>query len=1174
MALRLDINGTERWQTMPLDELKGRLKQQCRDIALRLLGKPSSKSRIEWRWGKRGSLSLAVSGRKQGLWTDHETGDGGSLIDLVMRREGKTFPEAVRWLEGCLNLSHVPPPVAPPVALELPDEDDQRLIEAKALWQAGVNIAETSAETYLRNRSIHAETWPSSLRWHAGKRLLLAAFTAPDGTPAGGIQRIFLMPDGSPVLRNDGSKLKVALGPELHGAVRFPGPADGPLMLCEGVETAASVWVSTGFETWAACGNATKPSLAHVPVSRLVVLCPDDDARNAQSLVHTKKAQERWRGEGRNVVIATPWLEHRYDKSDFNDALRELGPDHVRERILSAMYPDGPPPPEALDIEAARHELARITREAFDHLAGHPEAQLGARVDVGTGKTRAYIEEAVRWHREGRAIIDGKPAPVVIAVPTHKLGGELRDRVVIEAHRQGLPNIRIETWRGREAEDPDVPGAKMCRHLEAVHAAIKALADPQETVCKRGKVECPHYAACAYQEQREKRADIWIVPHALAFQQMPAAIGQPSLVIIDETIWQEAVEGKITSIGMADLEQTPRVYRFNRIGDCIEDNAATADLVAELEPTRKKLLGALNEHPEGYLTRAALQAVGLTAENCRAAVKAEWRRKVDAKDLTPGMPLAAFKERAAKLASRNANIARTARLWSELAVFLDGEGEACGRVSLETREDVSGAQHRVIALRWKEDIHATWSAPVWHVDATMRPDLVRHVLPRFELRGDIAVKAPHQRIIAVVGKSRSHRSFEKPGAAVKLRRELLHAAALEPGETVAILPKAIRAEIEGLGVLPAHLVLEHHGNIAGIDRHRDVGKNIVVGRLLPSPHAVELMAAALSGEAVPPMSRWYAERSVVISDRYGRKASFKQPIHDHPLAEQIRAAICEDGLNQAIGRARGVNRTANTPVVVELWGSDVPPPLPVDEIRQHRDLTVDEEMTALGCWLESAGDAARFWPELGSEHAIKLRRARTVSNSYTKPNTKTIPSSANNSAEEGRLPSHMVRLLYQRQAAGAKRKLAFVDTRIFPEPVGALRERLGPLAIVGTDPPDDDPVRAAVPEEAVEAPLMSDVSFGPPDGPEAILARPQPFPPLVDAYSGGILPPNIRAQAHDMMRRTCLTQDDLARRIGISRPQLTNSLRGRFGLGADAATRLLELLQSPPPTRQLQLMLS
>ena len=58
------------------------------------------------------------------------------------------------------------------------------------------------------------------------------------------------------------------------------------------------------------------------------------------------------------------------------------------------------------------------------------------------------------------------------------------------------------------------------------------------------------------------------------------------------------------------------------------------------------------------------------------------------------------------------------------------------------------------------------------------------------------------------------------------------------------------------------------------------------------------------------------------------------------------------------------------------------------------------------------------------------------------------------------------------------------------------------------------------------------------------------------AWTQGRVPLSVcRAVRHEL-RRQEIRQDDLARRIGISRSQLTNALNGRFGLGPAAAGRL------------------
>ena len=64
----------------------------------------------------------------------------------------------------------------------------------------------------------------------------------------------------------------------------------------------------------------------------------------------------------------------------------------------------------------------------------------------------------------------------------------------------------------------------------------------------------------------------------------------------------------------------------------------------------------------------------------------------------------------------------------------------------------------------------------------------------------------------------------------------------------------------------------------------------------------------------------------------------------------------------------------------------------------------------------------------------------------------------------------------------------------------------------------------------------------------------------------GVAGADIR-QAIELKRTACgLTQDDLAYRVGISRPQLTNGLHGRFGFGRAATAKLKEFIASSDVT--------
>jgi putative DNA primase/helicase len=82
-------------------EVRGRI----RELAMELLGKPGVRTADEWRWGRKGSLSLVMSGERAGLWFDHELGQGGGFADLVAHHLRMGRREALEWIAGRVGVT-------------------------------------------------------------------------------------------------------------------------------------------------------------------------------------------------------------------------------------------------------------------------------------------------------------------------------------------------------------------------------------------------------------------------------------------------------------------------------------------------------------------------------------------------------------------------------------------------------------------------------------------------------------------------------------------------------------------------------------------------------------------------------------------------------------------------------------------------------------------------------------------------------------------------------------------------------------------------------------------------------------------------------------------------------------------------------------------------------------
>lgn len=120
-----------------------------------------------------------------------------------------------------------------------------------------------------------------------------------------------------------------------------------------------------------------------------------------------------------------------------------------------------------------------------------------------------------------------------------------------------------------------------------------------------------------------------------------------------------------------------------------------------------------------------------------------------------------------------------------------------------------------------------------------------------------------------------------------------------------------------------HLVWGHYGAIRGLDLWSHVPYLMVLGRPLPPPDELETMASVIHGRRVAtlPPGEWYPSilAGLRMRDRSLREVpTVAMPVHPDPLVEDLRRAVCDDEVLQAIGRARGIRRTAADPVLIEV----------------------------------------------------------------------------------------------------------------------------------------------------------------------------------------------------------------------------------------------------------------
>jgi putative DNA primase/helicase len=251
--------------------------------------------------------------------------------------------------------------------------------------------------------------------------------------------------------------------------------------------------------------------------------------------------------------------------------------------------------------------------------------------------------------------------------------------------------------------------------------------------------------------------------------------------------------------------------------------------------------------------------------------------------------------------------------------------------------------------------------------------------------------------------------------------------------------------------LPDTIAVEHFNAIAGLDHHKDVRLLITVGRTQPEPAAHEADAGALSGlEPVKAAIRdngapWFDKVARGIRMRDGTGRAVECDKHPDPLTEACRSQVCEAELVQAIGRGRGVNRTAADPLDVHIL-ADVCLPITVDEVAEWsaEGVNAADEMAAEGVILKSPADMARAFPALWKNP----KAARDWLDKRPERFLSTYPYEKLSNKEKATqiCPApRWLEIAYRPPGRGQQTRRAAFDPAAVPDPRRWLEERLGPL---------------------------------------------------------------------------------------------------------------------------------
>ncbi len=291
------------------------------------------------------SLYVHLTGPRKGRWTDAATAQYGDLLDLV--RETCGLVDFRDVADEVRRFLYEPNPASPEKDDTLTDQpiDRPAAERARRLFRMTLPLPGTLADSYLRQRGILRASLHSALRFHpscyyrdpvSGRTesypALIAAVTDNAGTVAG-VHRTWLDPDG------DG-KAKIgdprrALGGLLGNAVRFGFPACGPVPVMvagEGLESILSLsHVVSGMPMVSAL-TANHLAAFRPPNGCLrLYVAADADAAGRHGI---EGLSRRAHMLGILPLVLTPEL------GDFNEDLRQLGPDRLLANLRAQLAPE------------------------------------------------------------------------------------------------------------------------------------------------------------------------------------------------------------------------------------------------------------------------------------------------------------------------------------------------------------------------------------------------------------------------------------------------------------------------------------------------------------------------------------------------------------------------------------------------------------------------------------------------------------------------------------------------------------------------------------------------------------------------------------------------------------------------------------------------------------------
>ena len=379
------------YESFDAKDIEIRLANQVETIAEHLLGQRNQKasSGHEWRYGKKGSMSIKLNGEHRGKWHNFETGEGGNLLSLIQQELGLDFKDALRYganLVGGGRIEAVSRTATQKVDIKTPDQKAEwKLKEIERIYSESTAVEGTLAERYLKEHRAISKVNGASIRFHPnvyshkedvpGKKetsifhpALIAFGINEEGKPTG-MQAIYL-DETTAAKRKDVPIDKRSFGQiKAAPAIVAKGKGDDRIsIIAEGLETAMSIReaISDKHEVLAVLGKENYKNLDPNRLAKIILLVMDNDLHDTLLTGKAIKAAiEKLEKADKEVHIILPKELAGKGKTDLNDHLKKGGKDAVMKELSAHLSKD-----QVLkkidDLEAMKVKAGRVMKGSIE----------------------------------------------------------------------------------------------------------------------------------------------------------------------------------------------------------------------------------------------------------------------------------------------------------------------------------------------------------------------------------------------------------------------------------------------------------------------------------------------------------------------------------------------------------------------------------------------------------------------------------------------------------------------------------------------------------------------------------------------------------------------------------------------------------------------------------------